>query len=433
MSRLNELREQRSRKLQRMQAIDAGAVSASRDLTAEEQSEWSTLDAEVRAMDAPSGPIERAKRNAELQRSEPSNDNAEETRALGRFNVATAMLAQSQRMRGEAVTVDDGMEREVSTELRNRAGGVDPAFAGGLIIPMSALRREQRAISYGAGSGSGKGLTAEEYRPDQFIPELQAVSLAGSLGVQFLTDLVGAPVTLPKLTTGMQLQFVAEGSALTPSDPATDKVSLTPRIAGAVTSISPILLQQPQAQSIVSNHLLRVAAAGLDRVIFVGGGSNEPSGLWDTLTPATLGEPTWAEILGLIEGIENDNVGVSRLGWALNPSAKRKLRSTPKLSFGSPVTETVGDFIMDSANELAGYAAVSSTTIPTVGSPPSTAGILAGDFSEVVAGVWESASILLNPYSEADFLRGQIGVRVLMLCDVAVKREEAFRAATIAI
>ncbi len=429
--RLHEMRAERSRLAAEMQQINTAANGAA-TLEGEAQKRWDEIDKRVNELDAAIG---REARAAEIIRHEPTNDNADERRAVGRFNVATAMLAQSQRMRGEAVTVDDGLEREVSAELRNRTGAVDPAFASGLIFPLSALRREQRAISYGAGSGSGKGLTAEEYKADQLIPELQAVSMAGSLGVPFLTDLVGAPVTLPKITSGLQLQFRTEGSAFTPADPATDKVSLSPKIAGAFTSISPILLQQPQAQSIVSNHLLRVAAAGLDRAIFVGSGaSGEPEGIWTALTPTALGEPTWAEILGLIEGIELDNVGVSRLGFALNPSAKRKLRSTPKLSFGSPVTETVGDFIMDSANELAGYAAVSSTTIPTTGSPPSAAGILAGDFGEgVVAGIWEAASISLNGFSEADWLRGQIGVRVLMLCDVALKREEAFRAATVSI
>lgn len=429
--RLNELRAARSKLAAEMQSINTVANGAA-TLEGEAEKRWNEIDKRVTELDAA---IDRERRVAELIRNEPANENADERRAVTGFNVATAMLAQCQRMRGEKVSVDDGMEREVSTELRNRAGGVDPAFAGGLIVPMSALRREQRALSYGAGSGSGKGLTAEEYRPDQFIPELQAVSLAGRLGVQFLTDLVGSPLALPKITAGMQLQFVAEGSAFTPSDPTTDKVSLSAKIAGAVTSISPILLQQPQAQSIVSNHLLRVAAAGLDRVIFVGGGSNEPSGIWDTLTPSNLGEPTWADVLGLIEGIEIDNVDASTLGFALHPSVKRKLRSTPKVVFGgSPYPDVPFEsFIMENANTLADYPALSSTTIPTDGSPITGAGIIAGAFGEVVAGVWESASILLNPYSEADFLRGQIGVRVLMLCDVAVKREEAFRAATITI
>lgn len=426
--RLHELRAERSKLAAEMQQIDQAANGAA--LSDEQRKRWDECEKRANELN---GAIARAETLAEVTRNEPTNDNADERRAVAGFNVATAMLAQSQRMRGEKVTVDDGREREVSQELRNRAGGVDPAFAGGLIVPMSALRRETRAITYGAGSGSGKGLQAEEYRPDQFIPELQAVSLAGQLGVQFLTDLVGAPVTLPKITAGMQLEFVAEGSALTPSDPATDKVTLTPRIAGAVTSISPILLQQPQAQSIVSNHLLRVAAAGLDRVIFVGGGANEPSGLWDTLTPSVLGEPTWEAILGLTEEIELDNVNAASLGWALNPSAKRKLRSTPKTQFGSPVDFAANDFIMSNANTLTDYRAVSSTTVPTTGSPPSAAGLIHGDFSEVVAGVWESASILINPFSDSDFLRGQLGCRVLMLCDVAVKREEAFRAATIAI
>jgi len=428
--RLNELRAERTKLAREMEQINTAANGAPA-LEGEAEKRWNDLDKRVTDLD---GAIDREKRVAEMQRSEPTNDNADERRAVAGFNIATAMLAQAQRRLGEVVTVDDGREREVSQELRSRTGVVDPAFAGGILVPLSALRREQRALSYGAGSGSGKGLQAEEYRPDQFIPELQAVSLAGQLGVPFLTDLRGAPVTLPKITAGLQLQFVAEGSALTPADPTTDKVSLTPRIAGAVTSISPILLQQPQAQAIVSDHLLRVAAAGLDRVIFVGGGANEPSGIWDALTPTALGEPTYEAILGLTEAIELDNVTAASLGWALNPSAKRKLRSTPKIAYGSPAIESSdGGFIMENATTLTDYRAVSSTTVPTTGSPPSAAGIIHGDFSQVVCGVWEAASININDSIESNWLRGQLGVRVLLLTDVALKRSEAFRAATITI
>ena len=425
--RLHELRAERSKLAAEMQQIDQAANGAA--LSDEQRKRWDECEKRANELN---GAIARAETLAEVTRNEPTNDNADERRAVAGFNVATAMLAQSQRMRGEKVTVDDGREREVQQELRNQLGVVDPAFASGVLTPVSALRREQRALSYGAGSGSGKGVQAEQYDGSRVTTELQAVALAGRLGVTFRTDLIGAPYSEPKITSGLTLQFVAEGSALTPADPTTDKVSLTPRIAGAVTSISPILLQQPNAQRIVSDHLLRVAAAGLDRVIFVGGGANEPSGLWDTLTPTALGEPTWEAILGLTEEIELDNVNAASLGWALNPSAKRKLRSTPKIVYeGSPNPDNpFPDFIMPNANTLADYPAVSSTTIPDA---TGVAGLIHGDFSEVVAGVWESASILLNPYSEADFLRGQIGVRVLMLCDVAVKREEAFRSATIAI
>jgi HK97 family phage major capsid protein len=425
MKRLPELKRELSEVRAQMQQIDQAANGGA--LEGEAETRWRELSTRA---DTLNGAIDRAERLTEMERRAPANQNTPDVRdAEQRFDLARGLRGQLRRMGADLAEEDDGLEREISAEHRRRSG-----LAEGWIIPLSALRRrpEQRALSYGAGSGSGAGLQAEEYRPDQFIPELQAVSLAGSLGVPFLTDLRGAPVTLPKITSGLALEFIAEGSPFTPADPDTDKVTLTPRIAGAVTSISPILLQQPQAQSIVSDHLLRVAAAGLDRVIFVGGGSNEPSGIWDTLTPTALGEPEWADILGLTEAIELDNVQ-ARLGWAMNPSAKRKLRSTPKLQIGSPVQTTVGDFIMQNANTLADYPAVSSTTIPVTGSPPSAAGLIHGDFSEVVAGVWESASILLNPYSSGDFLRGQIGVRVLLLCDVAVKREEAFRAATIAI
>lgn len=429
--RLNEITAELTAVQVEMRQIDASVVPGL-PLGGEAQKRWDELSTRADNLNAAKM---RAEKTRAFERSEPANDTRDVREAKERFGLDVALRGQLRRM-GRPVpgfeNEDDGREIEVSQEMARRSG-----ITEGFAVPVSAFRRspEQRAVSWGAGSGSGAGLQAEQYRPDQLVTELQAVSMAGSLGVPFLTDLIGASVTLPKIDTGLQLQFVAEGSALTPADPTTSKLTLVPRIAGAVTSISPTLLLQPQAQSIISDHLLRVAAAGLDRVIFAGGAANEPSGLWDTLTPTALGEPTWADILGLIEAVELDNVSAARLAWAMNPSAKRKLRSTPKIVYeGSPNPDVpFPDFIMQNANSLADYPAISSTTIPTTGSPPSAAGLVVGDMTQVCAGVFEAASLLINPFSSSDFLRGQLGVRVLLQCDVVVKNESAFRSATIAI
>lgn len=419
-----ELAEVRAEMKKIDQAANGGALEG------ETEKRWNDLSTRA---DALNSAFARATKLSNMERNEPVRDTRDVSDAKQKFGLDVALRGQLRRM-GRPVpgfeNEDDGREVELSQEMARRSG-----ITEGFAVPVSSFRRspEQRAVSWGAGSGSGAGLQAEQYRPDQIVTELQAVSMAGSLGVPFLTELIGASVTLPKIDTGLQLQFVAEGSALTPADPTTSKLTLVPRIAGAVTSISPTLLLQPQAQSIISDHLLRVGAAGLDRVIFAGGGANEPSGLWDTLTPATLGGPTWAEILGLIEAVELDNVSAARLAWAMNPSAKRVLRSTPKVVYeGSPYPDQAFDsFIMENANTLADYPAISSTTIPTTGSPPSAAGLVVGDMTQVCAGVFEAASLLINPFSSADFLRGQLGLRLLLQCDVVVKNESAFRSATI--
>jgi HK97 family phage major capsid protein len=425
--RLPELRRELSEVRSDMTKIDQAANGGA--LEGEAQSNWDRLDKRANELDAA---ILRATKIADMERRAPANDQTPDFRsAVSGFDIARGIRGQLRRM-GHPVAgyenEDDGAEREASTELARRGGIVE-----GFAIPLAAVTtRDQRALVWNAGAGSGSGLQAEEFRPQNFIEELRPRNVVGQLGATFFEGMTGSPVGLPKMTASNTLTFVAENAAITPADGTVGRVSLSPKIAGAITSLTPITLAQPFASRIVSDHLLRAAASGVDRVALVGGGAHEPSGIWNQLVETALGEPTWAEILGLIEGIENDNALGASLGWALNPSAVRKLRSTPKLIFGSPVTETVGDFIMESPTELAGYAARSTTHVPPgSGSPITTRGIICGDFSQLVVGFWESASILLNPYSTDEFQRGNVAMRVMLMMDVALRHTQAFRTATI--
>jgi HK97 family phage major capsid protein len=427
MKRPQEIRAELTAVRAEMTQIDQAANGGA--LEGQAQTRWAELSTRADTLNAA---LDRATRLQEMDRRAPTNDQTPDFRsAVAGFDIARGIRGQLRRMGAPVAgyeNEDDGAEREASTELARRSG-----IAEGFAIPLAAVTtREHRALVWNAGAGSGAGLQAEEYRPQNFIEELRPRNVVGQLGATFLDGLTGAPVGLPKMTASNTLTFVAENAAITPSDGTVGRVSLSPKIAGAITSLTPITLAQPFASRIVSDHLLRAAAAGVDRVALVGGGANEPSGIWDQLVETQLGEPTWAEILGLIEGIENDNALGASLGWALNPSAVRKLRSTPKLTFGSPVSETVGDFIMESPTELAGYPARSTTHVPPgSGSPISGRGIIVGDFSQLVVGFWESASILLNPYSTDEFQRGNIAMRVMLMMDVALRHTQAFRTATI--
>lgn len=344
-------------------------------------------------------------------------------RAIDQFDVRKLIAAEA-GIRG----VDAAREYETCDEMAKRSGH----SGEGILVPMRAL--ERRTLVWNAGAGSGAGLVAEQSLANEFISPLRASLVLAQRGARIIDGLVGGPVTLPKLTTDATGAWVAEDSPLTPQTPGTGKVQLNPKHCGGVVPLSRNMLIQtsPAATATVSEALFSAVTRAIDSAGIEGGGAAEPSGIFDQVSPTALGEPTWEEILGLIEDLQLANVGAS-LGWVAHPSAVRKLRSTPKLQLGSPVTETVGGFIMENASTLADYALSSSTLVPTTGSPPSAAGLAVADFSQLVIGTWESATLLINPYSESDFLRGGVSVRVLATVDIALRHTAAFKTATISI
>lgn len=323
----------------------------------------------------------------------------------------------------------DRVSRELEVVQQYANGGEGDAVPFAAFLPPP----EKRALLYSGGSGSGAGTVFEQELPDA-IPALRDAIIAGLLGARILPGLSGAPVSISKITTGKTAAYIAEDSAGTPSDAATDKVQMTGKHAIALTSVSRSLLTQasPAAMQLVNDDVMASVFGAIDRTALVGGGANEPSGVWDQLTPTAL-TLDWASVLEVQEAVQIANVPGARLGWAQHPSAARVLRSTPKLQIGSPVQTTVGDFIQESARVLADYPVFQSTAIPTSGSPPSTAGLIYGDWSQLVIGIWESVNLLVNPYSEAEFRRGNVAIRAIATTDCALRYSEAFQARTVAI
>lgn len=422
--RKTEMIEKRATNTREARALLDAATTANRGLNDQERERVKALETENAQLSTRIADLERIE---EMERRSPATPIGESmpdlARAVSEFRT-NAFLAHRAGLIGA-----DRVGRELEVVQHYANGGEGDA------IPLVAFlpAREKRALLYGAGSGSGAGLVFEQEAPDA-IPALRAALITGQLGARVLDGLVGAPVSISKITTGKTASFIAEDAAGTPSDAATDKVQMTGKHAIALSSVSRSLLTQssPAALQLVNDDIMASVFSAIDRVALVGGGANEPSGVWDQLSPTAL-TLDWASVLEMQEQVQIANVPGARLGWAQHPSAARVLRSTPKLQIGSPVVETVGNFIQESARELADYPVFQSTAIPTTGSPPSAAGLIYGDWSQLVIGVWESVNLMMNPYSEAEFRRGNVAIRAIATVDCALRYDEAFQARTVAI
>ena len=90
----------------------------------------------------------------------------------------------------------------------------------------------------------------------------------------------------------------------------------------------------------------------------------------------------------------------------------------------------MGGFIMESPNELAGYTAASTTSLPSSLGSPAVGSAIFGDWSSLLIGYWSGVDILANPYESTAYKKGNTQVRALMTADVAVRGTDRFTAAT---
>ncbi|MBK6707566.1 MAG: phage major capsid protein [Sphingomonadales bacterium] len=72
-----------------------------------------------------------------------------------------------------------------------------------------------------------------------------------------------------------------------------------------------------------------------------------------------------------------------------------------------------------------------SNQVPTNLNPTANKrGLIYGDWSELLIGVWSEIDILINPYESAAYARGNISMRAIATADTACRHPEAFVSAT---
>lgn len=412
MKRIHELREQRAKRVKEMRAIADAAEKESRDYTQDEEKRHGELKTEITALDEK---LARAAELEELERSAPAvhtsgrqSDRFEER--ARHFSLARAIAARC----GD--DVDDGLEREISCEVRRQTGR---KFSG-IAVPDEYFL-EQRTMTT---TGSAAGLFQVQHRGEMFIDVLRSALVTGRLGATILDGLIG-DTEIPKQTASANAQHVAEDGQLTETDPGTGDVKLQPKTVGALTSFArrALINSVPSVENLVRSDLAGVIANAIDfQAIFGDGTGDTPNGIVNTggTHDLTLSTPSWSEVLEFIASIESDDAAIGSLGWVLHPRGVKKLRSTNKVA-GEPEH----GFLMEAAAELAGFPVAATSAVPVAGTPPASAAIF-GAWSQLLIGYWSGVDVLVNPYSEEAYTRGRVQVRAMRDYDVAVRHPESF-------
>ena len=313
-----------------------------------------------------------------------------------------------------------GLEREASKAFADRASaaGIQRQAENSFFVPYEVQRRDMTVAT----AANGGNMVATELRPQDFIGLLRSRSLLMDLGARMLSGLVGnADIT--KHTAGATGYWLAnEGTAITESQATLGLLQLRPKVLGAYTEVSRLLLQQstPDADAFIMEDLAGTLATSLDVAGFVTGGSGAPVGILGTsgigaFTGTSLALPALMDAQVDVATANALNAGCA---YVTTPAVASLLAQRARIASTDSVTLWKGN-ILD--GNIEGFRAASSTNIPA-------ATMIFGDFSQVIVAEWGALEIASNPY--ANFAAGITGIRAFHTVDVGVRVPGAFSAAT---
>lgn len=364
---------------------------------------FTAAETELRAVDAK---LDRARKIDAADRAEvgkPINGDAKlDSEIRSRFRVTRAIAAAA------GLGVDAGFEREVQAELAKRAGRP----AEGIFIPTEVF--ETRVLT----TATGSELVPTDHRPDQYISALTASSVVRGLGARVLSGLTGN-LSIPRETDSPAIGWVAENAALSSDDADFDAVTLSPKHAGALSEFSRNMLLQasPDVEGLLRQMLARSIALTIDRAAIRGGGSNEPVGVL-----ATSGIQTVASPASIFEGI----AAAVAMADAENVGGSRAILTTPEI-------RKIAALALDITNRPIGVSTVFhdlpttfSNQVPKTLGGGTEHGLIYGDWSELLIGVWSEIDILVNPFESAAYSKGNVAIRAMATVDVAVRHKKAF-------
>jgi HK97 family phage major capsid protein len=326
-----------------------------------------------------------------------------------------------------------GRAKEVSAELERRSGRRAEGLLFGLGVSGAPVERRVFSVTTPAG-GPGSNVIQNTVSPN-LIDRLRERVLVRQLGATVLSGLQGN-LAIPRLKASATASWVAEGGAITASDPQTEQVSLSPKHVGGIVEISRNMVQQPSLDvaRMVEGDLTQLIAVALDQVAIQGGGTNQPSGILASGSGVTVnyvsggngGGPTWDAIVALIAAVDTSNALGGSLAFLTNGKLVSKLRRTLKTG-----ADTSSNFLMTDANTLAGYPIASTQNVPsntTRGTGTNLSALIFGDFSQLIIGFWSELDILVNPYESTAYSKGNVQIRAMATADVKLRQSLAFAA-----
>ncbi len=350
--------------------------------------------------------LENISNNTPLETPSEIGMTKNEVREFSLIKAIRAMANPSDRKAQE----EAAFEFECSAEAARKYG----KDAQGIMLPAEVLRSwGKRDLN----TSDDSTLVAEDYRGNDFIDVLRNESSVMQAGATMLRGLQGN-VVIPKKTAGASAGWIAtEGGDSAESEFTSGSVTMTPRVIGAHTDCTRLLLSQSSldVENLIRDDLTKSIATAIDLGALAGSGSSgQPTGIANTsginTTTFAAANPTWAEIVAMESSVANDNALTGSLGYICRPADFGTLKTTEKAT-------GTAQFVVSPDNSMNGYNVVRSNQV-------TSGDFYFGNFADLLIGMYGGLDINVDTYS----LSKSGGIRVIALqnVDVAVRHAVSF-------
>lgn len=377
--------------------------------TADDAAAFETAETELRALDAK---LDRQRKIDAADRAETgrtlTGNGGEEYAELRRQTVCETMAYKIDPASLPAETRAK-VEREQAM-LAERAG----TKPKGVFIGTELF--EQRATMT---TGTAGTIAPTDFRPELFVSALTSSTILSRVGATTLTGLSG-DVVIPRETGSPAVGWVNEDQALPTGSATFDQLSLTPHHFGVITELSRQLIMQssPRVEQLIRSMLARNIALEIDRAGIAGTGTGaEPRGL---LNDPDVPDVAWDSDLlntsaNMIVAADLANVGDTRAFVTTN--GVRGIVMTTLDGDGHPVP---------ASKLFHGETAYFSNQVPGTLGDGNDQGMVYGDFRDFLIGIWSELDVLVNPYAETAYRKGNVLVRAMATVDFGVRRPASF-------
>lgn len=329
----------------------------------------------------------------------------------------------------------DGIEEEINQEIAMKGG----ARAEGVWVPREAMVLAGQQRNFIAGTGTLGGMLVQtDNLGSQFIELLRNRALVSGLGARMIN--LSNPVTIPRQNAAGAVNWVGETVAATLSTGNFTQITLTPLGLSAFQQYGKQLLSEsdPSIDALIRDDIMQIIALEIDRVVFHGTGSPQPTGITATtgVTTIALGANGSAftvangraSMVSLETAVAVANADVGNIAYVSNPRVRGRLKMIDE----SAATNTAQWVWKQSGGrgEVNGYMAAVTNQISAI----QTQGTATTICSSVFFGNWQdiliasfnngATDLLIDPYT----LGANAVVRVIARhwADMAIRHPASF-------
>lgn len=302
-------------------------------------------------------------------------------------------------------------------------------------LEQTMLATERRDANLGTGSAGG--FIAPEEWQTTIIELLRARLVAVAAGVTLMPGQTAAVVRMPRQSAAGTGYWVGENAAITASQQTYEQITLTPKIAAALTkaSLQFIKYSNPAAAQVITNDLVATLKNLIDLAVFRGSGvSDQPTGISNTanITDVEFGTngavPTQALLESMRLALHEANSLEQRIAWVTHPKGETAIRKIVDSQNRPIFLENNNPIAPVGPATLFGWPILHTTALPTnlvKGTSSDCYELILADFAEVMIPMWGAMELAATGETTTAFTNLQSWIRVNQEMDIGIRHPAA--------